>query len=185
VAETEKMRAILPVQLAGVYQAQISLVDQVRALQTNAGPGETRLYRVPVANGGPGQTEMERYFEGKEARETSDGRVLYIKNDRPGLFSRSLARDPNANPEERLVDDITGPIGYFAPVAQGIYYTGQDSFGNYAAFRFFDYARHQSLDVASKVATGNINSLAVSPDGRSLLYTQVPGREANLTLLQF
>lgn len=117
--------------------------------------GETRLYRVPVADGGSGQKEMERWFEGKEARETSDGRVLYIKNDHPGLFSRSLARDPKANPEECLVDDIRGPVGYFAPVAQGIYYTGQDSFGNYAAFRFFDYARRQSVDVASKVTTGN------------------------------
>ena len=53
---------------------------------------------------------MERWFEGKSATETSDGRVLYIKNDRPGLFARSLAGDPTANPEERLVEDIRGPI---------------------------------------------------------------------------
>jgi hypothetical protein len=43
-----------------------------------------------------------------------DGRLLYIKDDRPGLFARSLAGDPAANPEERLVEDIQGPIAYFA-----------------------------------------------------------------------
>ena len=84
---------------------------------------------------------MERWFEGKSATETTDGRVLYIKHDCPGLFARSLAGDPTANPEERLVDDIRGLRGYFATVAQGVYYTGQDSFGRYVGLRFFDYAQ--------------------------------------------
>jgi hypothetical protein len=147
--------------------------------------GEMRLFRVPVTASGNGQTEMERWFEGKEARETSDGRLLYIKDDRPGLFARSLAGDPAANPEEHLVDDIKGPIAYFAPVEQGIYYTGQDSLGNFTALRFFDYVRHHAVTVAPKVIIGGVNSLAVSPDGRSLFYTQVPGTEGNLTLIQF
>ena len=68
-----------------------------------------RLYRVPAESGEKGESEMERWFEGKSATETSDGRVLYIKDDRPGLFARSLTGDPTANPEERLVEDIKGP----------------------------------------------------------------------------
>lgn len=149
--------------------------------------GEMRLYRVAAAGAEAGQTEMERWFEGKEARETSDGRLLYIKDDRPGLFTRSLAGDPTANPEERLVEDIKGPIAYFAPVAQGVYYTGQDALGHYAALRFFDYARRQKVDLAPRVITGDVNSLTVSPDGHTLLYTQTKGPQSQmeLTLIQF
>jgi len=147
--------------------------------------GEMRLYRVPFGNSAGEAAKMERWFEGKEANETLDGRVLYIKDDRPGLFARSLAGDPIANPEERLVTDIQGPIGYVAPVAEGVYYTGQDLSGTYVALRFFDYARKQSVQVASSAITGPVNSLAVSPDGRSLVYTRPTRSEINLALLQF
>ena len=147
--------------------------------------GEMRLYRVPFGNRAGEAGQMARWFEGKEANETSDGRVLYIKDDRPGLFARSLAGDPMANPEERLVADIQGPIGYVAPVAEGVYYTAQDASGTYMALRFFDYARKQSVQVEPSAITGPVNSLAVSPDGRSLVYTCPTRSEINLALLQF
>jgi hypothetical protein len=147
--------------------------------------GEMRLFRVPAEHGQTGESEMERWFEGKSATETSDGRVLYIKNDRPGLFARSLAGDPTANPEERLVEDIRGPIGYFAPVTEGVYYTAQDSFGRYVGLRFFDYARRQTVDVAPQSITGQVNSLIVTPAGTGLVYTQVRRAGIDLTLLQF
>ena len=147
--------------------------------------GEMRLYRVPVGNGVAEPAQLERWFEGKEANETSDGRVLYVKDDRPGLFARSLAGDPVANPDERLVADIQGPIAYLAPVPQGVYYTGQDPPGTYVALRFFDYARKRSVDVAPGAVTGPVNSLTVSPDGRSLLYTRPTRSEIDLALIQF
>jgi Tol biopolymer transport system component len=147
--------------------------------------GEMRLHRVP-ADAGAGQTEMERLFEGKEAMETSDGRVLYIKDDRAGLFSRSLAGgDPAANQEERLVDDIRGPYAYFVPVPGGVYYTGQNSAGIYVAIRFFDYALRKTIDVAPKAISGPVNSLTISPDYSSLVYTQNPMSEIDLALIQF
>jgi sugar lactone lactonase YvrE len=146
--------------------------------------GEMRLYRVPAGRVA-GQAEMERWFEGKEATETSDGRVLYVKDDRPGLFQRSLAGDPAANPEQRLVEDIRGPIAYFVPVPEGVYYTGQNPSGAYLALRFFDYARRETVDVAPRSITGPVNSLTISPDHRSLFYTQTPKSEIDLTLIQF
>jgi Tol biopolymer transport system component len=149
-----------------------------------AGGGEVTLYRVPIENGAAASGEMEKWFEGKEAWESGDGRILFIKNSRPGLFVRSLTGDPTANPEDRLVTDIQGPIGYLAPVAEGVYYTGRDSFG-YTAIRFFDYARKKSVVVASREITGPVNSLAVSPDGRSLLFTRLGDAEFDLTLISF
>jgi len=146
---------------------------------------EMQLYRVPAESSDTGESEMERWFEGKSATETSDGRVLYIKNDRPGLFARSLAGDPTANPEERLAEDISGPIGYFAPVPEGVYYTGQDSFGHYVALRFLDYARGTTMEVAPASVTGQVNSLTVTPDRSRLVYTQTRRAGINLTLIEF
>lgn len=148
--------------------------------------GEMRLYRVPAESTATGESEMERWFEGKSATETSDGRVLYIKDDRWGLFARSLAGDATANPEERLVEDIKGPIGYFVPVAEGVYYTGLDPvWGHYVALRFFEYARRKIVDVASKSITGQVNSLTVTPDGRRLVYTQTASGGVDLSLIEF
>ena len=149
------------------------------------GGSEMYLYRVLAEDGETGESEMERWFEGKSATETADGRVLYIKNDRPGLFARALAGDPTANSEERLVEDIRGPIGYFAPVEQGVYYTGQDLQGRYVGLRFFDYAQRKSIDVAPRSITGPVNSLTVTPDSRQLVYTQNPKAGIDLTLIQF
>ena len=146
---------------------------------------EMYLFRVPAKNGGKGESGMERLFEGKSAVETSDGRVLYIKNDIPGLLARSLTGDPRANPEERLVADIKGPIGYLAGAEKGVYYTGQDLQGRYVGLRFFDYAQKRSVEVAPRSITGPVNSLTVTPDGSQLVYTRNPKDGIDLTLIQF
>ena len=149
------------------------------------GGSEMHLFRVPAASGAKNEGHMERWFEGKSAAETSDGRVLYIKNDRPGLFARALAGDPRANPEERLVEDIRGPIGYFAAAPHGVYYTGQDDRGRYTGLRFFDHAQRRSVEVAPGSITGPVNSLTVTPDGRWLVYTRNPKDGTDLALIQF
>ena len=149
------------------------------------GGSELQLYRVPAENGATGKSDMEPLFEGKSATETSDGRLLYIKSDRPGLFARSLAGDLRANPEESLVEDIRGPIGYFVPVEQGVYYTGQDLQRRYTGLRFFDYARRKSVEVAPSSITGPVNSLTVTRDGSRLVYTRNPKDGIDLSLIQF
>jgi hypothetical protein len=70
-------------------------------------------------------------------------------------------------------------------VSNGVYYTGQDSFGHYAALRFFDYARRRTVEVAPKSITGQVNSLTVTPDGSRLIYTQNPRAGVDLILIQF
>jgi eukaryotic-like serine/threonine-protein kinase len=146
--------------------------------------GEMRLYRVKPTEDGR-EPQLERLFEGKDARETADGRILYVKDDRPGLFSRSLAGNPLENPEERLVDDIIGPIAYYAPTAAGVYYRSQNSFGRYESLRFFDYARRTAVDVAPRSTTGAMAALTVSPDGTELLYAQQAEPGVDLALIEF
>jgi hypothetical protein len=143
------------------------------------------LYRLRADGGDNGKGDLERWFEGKSAVETTDGRILYIKDGRPGLFARSMAGDPKENPEERLVEDIRGPVGYFAPVAEGVYYTAQDAHGNIVALRFFDYARKTITEIAPRSVTGGINSLTVTPDRSRLIYTQTSRDDIDLTLIEF
>jgi len=69
-------------------------------------------------------------------------------------------------------------------VAEGVYYASHDSLG-YTPIRFFDYARKKSIALAPKEITGPVNSLAVSTDGRSLLYTRVGDAEFDLILVSF
>ena len=144
---------------------------------------ELVLFRVPAY--GDAQIEMEKLFVGKVATETPDGRILYIKDFRSGLFARSRAGDVANNPEEQLVNDIEGPIAYFVPVADGVYYTGQNPPQVYVALRYLNFARKTTVDVASRSVTGPVNSLTTSPDGKSLVYTQNPKGETDLTLIEF
>jgi serine/threonine protein kinase len=147
------------------------------------GGPELVLFRVPAY--GDAQIEMEKLFDGKVAIETPDGRLLYIKDVRSGLFARSRTGDVANNPEEQLVNDIKGPIAYFVPVADGVYYTGKNLFDNYVALRYFNYARKTTVDVAPKSVTGPVNSLTISPDGNNLVYTQNPKSETDLTFIEF
>jgi Tol biopolymer transport system component len=146
---------------------------------------EVRLYRVPTDNSDPSDQRIERWFEGKDARETSDGRLVYVKDGVPGIFVRSLAGDPTTNPEERLVSDIVGPIAYYALAPSGIYYTGQNNLGGYVGLHFFDRARNRTVEVASRAVTGEMGGLTVSPDGRRLLYVQTSPPQTDLTLIRF
>jgi dipeptidyl aminopeptidase/acylaminoacyl peptidase len=147
------------------------------------GTAELSVFRVPAF--GDTQIEMERLFEGKEARETLDGRILYIKNKQRGLFARSRKGDVANNPDEQLVEDIQGPIAYFVPVTDGVYYTAKDLFDNYIGLRYYKYATKTTLDFSPRSATGPVNSLTISPDSKNLVFTNNPKGEIDLTLIEF
>ena len=83
------------------------------------------------------------------------------------------------------MEDIRGPLGYFAPVEQGVYYTGQNLRGVYVALRFFEYAQRKNVEIAPLSVTGPVNSRTVTPDGGRLAYTQNPRDGIDLTLIQF
>jgi len=147
------------------------------------GTSELRVFRMPAY--GDARIEMERLFEGKEARETPDGRILYIKDNQRGLFARSRTGDLANNPDEQLVEDIQGPIAYFVPVTDGVYYTAKDLSDKYVGLRYYNYATKTTLDVAPQSVTGPVNSLAISSDGKNLVFTQNPKGETDLTLIEF
>ncbi|MGA2715829.1 MAG: hypothetical protein ABSG41_22230, partial [Bryobacteraceae bacterium] len=112
-------------------------------------------------------------WEGALVRESGDNKsVLYLKTNTPGIFRRPLQGDLSRNPEELLVPDFwpNNQLGGYAPVADGIYYVSGDAQGRPGPFRYFDYASHQSIDVAPAVP-GLGRGFAVSPDRRRMAFS--------------
>jgi Tol biopolymer transport system component len=152
----------------------------IYANRANGGP---RMFRIAT----DGKGTPEDLFEGVSARVTPDGhRIVYGKDGRLGIFSRSLDGDPATNAEEKLVGDYRPPGADLNPVASGIYYIGWDGAGKPRIARFYSYAQKKSVDVA--VLSGRIPDvpgMAVSPDRRSLLYSQFAMTGKDLTLIEF
>ncbi|MEO8464957.1 MAG: winged helix-turn-helix domain-containing protein [Gammaproteobacteria bacterium] len=127
----------------------------------------------------------EPLFEGTLPRLTIDGtRMIYSKTTARGLYARSLAGGAATNPEEKLVDDYTPPLGGTTPTSDGFYYVGLTPAGVPRALRFYDYARHAARDVAS-LPPRTEQGLSVSPDGRTLLYAASSSSNGDLLELEF
>jgi hypothetical protein len=161
------------------FFAPIWAMDGKHLFATGREDGKDEIFRVGVADG-----NAEPLFRGTESAPTPDGkRILYGKVTEPGLFSRALEGDPSRNPEERLVDDFSVPLGGMWPVPSGIYYTGVTPQGKQWAFRFFDYATHRSKDIAP---SGLARGLTLSPDQHELLYSAINDSSGDdLLLLEF
>ena len=94
--------------------------------------GETNIYNVSVAGGVP-----KLLWEGADVVEVP-GRelLLYDKEDKAGIYGRSLTGDLANNPERLLVADFQAPWGGFYPFEDGIYYVGYASDGRPRGFSF-------------------------------------------------
>jgi dipeptidyl aminopeptidase/acylaminoacyl peptidase len=128
--------------------------------------GETNIYSVSVAGGAP-----KLLWEGADAVE-APGRelLLYDKEDKPGIYARSLTGDPTKNPEHLLMSDFQAPWGGFDPFEDGIYYVGYGTDGHPRAFRFYFFDNGKSVDIApSPINLGM--GLTVTPDRTRLAFS--------------
>lgn len=141
-----------------------------------------RMFRIP-AQGGP----IEDLFEASGGIVAPDGRrIVYFKENRSGIFSRSLDGDPASNPEVKLVDDYKAPGDDLNPFPDGIYYISWNGDGRRRAVRFYNYAQKKSVDVIElpgPVATPP--DLAVSPDRRRLIFHQLSAAGTQLSMIDF
>ena len=65
----------------------------------------------------------------------------------------------------------------------GIFYLGRDATRKPVAIRYFDFAEHKSFDLAP-APLGIIPTIAISPDGRLLVYDTLSEAAGGLTLMQ-
>jgi hypothetical protein len=118
---------------------------------------------------------------GFAAFESLDGKTLYYAKGRdvPGLW-----KVPVAGGEETLVLEqlAVGLWGYWGLTAEGIYFYDAST----KAIEFFSFATHKVTQIAKpgKDPVRFNAGLAVSPDGRWILYAQVDQSNSNIMLVE-
>jgi Tol biopolymer transport system component/DNA-binding winged helix-turn-helix (wHTH) protein len=124
--------------------------------------GLHQLWKIPYQGGARVQVTKT---SGIYAMESENGRSLYFaKDNQPGIWRMPV----NGGDEERVVDQPQGwAVWSLAP--RGIYYLHRTQ-NEKGTIEFFDFATHKRTAMADvdKPTPG----LALSPDGRSLLFTR-------------
>jgi Tol biopolymer transport system component/DNA-binding winged helix-turn-helix (wHTH) protein len=142
--------------------------------------GSMQIWKMPATGGQPVQVTEQGGFEGFES---FDGKSLYYTKGRaiPGLW-----RMPTAGGEEEFVTGHhqAGLWRYWRVTEQGIYFATATPAG--AMLEFYSFANKQIIEVArlSRGAERYLPGLAVSPDGRSLLYCQMDRSGSDIMMVE-
>jgi Tol biopolymer transport system component/DNA-binding winged helix-turn-helix (wHTH) protein len=141
--------------------------------------GGWEIWKMPSA-GGPA-AQVTRHG-GYSAFEAPDGKFLYYTKYPavPGVW-----RIPTSGGEETEVIAALEPEywGYWAVVENGIYYLDTTE---KPAIAFFDFTTHRTrrvFDLENRPA-GEATGLAASPDGETILYTQLDALSRDIVLVE-
>ncbi len=135
--------------------------------------GDYQLWKMPAQGGGA--VQLTRHG-GLAAFESTDGRFVYYTKERFNGFWRV----PIEGGEETLVCESCNSLGmsrYWAVVSDGIYFLCPWA-KNDIGICFFNFATHRTsklTKIAGMKEENLSNSFAVSPDRRSILFTQAEG----------
>jgi Tol biopolymer transport system component/tRNA A-37 threonylcarbamoyl transferase component Bud32 len=130
----------------------------------SAKTGRYEVWRMPAA-GGEGEQLTDN--GGFAAWESWDRKTLYYTKwpSGAGLFARPLA----GGPERRVLESLLSYV-YF-PVEEGIYYVVRSEPGLFEV-RFLDFAAGSGR-VVRQFKSGTVQSLSVSPDRKTFLYSGI------------
>jgi hypothetical protein len=138
-----------------------------------------QLWKVPFKGGPPVRVTKDG---GVYATESDDGRFLYFsKNEQPGIWSMPL----NGGKEIQVLDKPAGYGWWFnwTLTRDGIYFLNDEP--PHGKIKFFDFATRKTVSIfALEEPVDDWGGLAVSPDGRSLLYNQLDSSDAYITLVK-
>ncbi len=136
--------------------------------------GDFESFRMPATGQGP----VQFVAVGAPGMESPDGKLFYFTR---GGTSPSLWRVPVEGGEESQV--IESLKGGYEVVEDGIYFIPELTPGAGASIQFLRFATHDVehvLDLEGVLTSG----LSVSPDGRSILYSQMDQSEAGIMLVE-
>jgi Tol biopolymer transport system component/DNA-binding winged helix-turn-helix (wHTH) protein len=139
---------------------------------SDRGGGSFQLWKIHVDGGPPVQVTKNG---GIFASESADGRFLYyLKFESPGIWRMPL----NGSEEIRVFDQPAGDDWWdWALTPSGIYFLDPQ-----VGVKFFDFATGKKISIASwdRPCFG----LAVSPDGKSILYALAGPEESTIMLVK-
>jgi Tol biopolymer transport system component len=141
--------------------------------------GSMQLWKMP-ADGGP--AEQLTHGGGYSGFESMDGRFVYYAAQSEG---GGIWRVPASGGQEQEV--VKGPVDFqdFALGARGIYYLQSRAGGVGGTYdiRYFDLESAKVTTLFHKQGPVRVLTLAVSPDEKSLLYSESPVAESELMLV--
>ncbi|HEX4771913.1 MAG TPA: winged helix-turn-helix domain-containing protein [Bryobacteraceae bacterium] len=140
--------------------------------------GEVEVWKVP-ARGGKAKPVTQN--GGCFPLESRDGKWLYYtKPDHPGVWKMSLA----SGTEQCVAPVSVAAAGSaYAPGHNGIYFIRQAPDHRTGDLAFFDFASHQIKSLAMIGGALELG-LALSPDEREVLYSQIDHVESDLMLVE-
>ena len=141
---------------------------------------DTNLWKVPVQDGTAVQITKKG---GASSRESRDGQYLYYtKGDEPGIWRVAVS----GGEETPVIEEFPNYLaGYWDLVDDGIYFV-DDKTSPYPTIRFFDFADRRKTSVATLAgpAVPWAGGLTVSPDRRSIVYTQSTYTRSEIMLVE-
>jgi len=145
------------------------------------GSNRTADWQVWKAPAKGGQAVEVTRQGGREAFESLDGKFVYYSKGSsiPGIW-----RIPATGGEEiRILDEVVQ--GFWALLDIGIYFVNTKA-RPLPTIEFFNFATGRTTQIAAieKDLELVIPSLAISPDGRKVLYVQVDRRESDIMLME-
>jgi Tol biopolymer transport system component len=141
--------------------------------------GNCQIWKMPAESGQAVQVTKQGGFF---ALESPDRQFVYYAkklDDNPALW-----RVPVEGGEEAPVHDLVKPAdwGQWTVVDEGVYFVNATEPSS-PAIEFFDFATSQVRPIAT-LEKPTIVGLAVSPDGRWILYTQIDRRDSDIMLVE-
>ena len=141
--------------------------------------GDYQVWKVPLIGGDPVQVTTQGGFK---PFESADGKFIYYAK---GVTAPGIWRVPISGGEEVLVlDAVAGYWGNWGLTREGIYYIDAETKIG-AAIEFFNFGTRHTSKVAS-LGRANVAWLgfAVSPDGKSALYTLMEHEGSDIMLVE-
>jgi Tol biopolymer transport system component len=139
--------------------------------------GPLQLWKVPFKGGPPLQVTRNG---GVYAIESDDGRFLYFtKNGQAGIW-----KIPLEGGEETRILDQPGAWFDWALARTGIYFLNRSIRPN-GRIEFFDFATRETYPILTlEKPAPDFGGLAISPDGRSLLFGQTELDDSDIMLVK-
>lgn len=141
--------------------------------------GQWEVWKIPPAGG---KAIQVTYQGGFAALESPDGKTLYYAK---GLTVPGLWKISASGGEESEVMGMPQPSfwGYWAPVRHGIYYLDTTTVPGLNLLNLSTNQTTRVFDLENRPAE-QAPGLAVSPDGQSILYTQMNQAIVDIDLVQ-
>jgi Tol biopolymer transport system component/DNA-binding winged helix-turn-helix (wHTH) protein len=140
--------------------------------------GQSQVWKARTDGSGAVQVTKRGGFA---ALESPDGRFLYYSKETPG--GPALWRMPVGGGEEHEVVAGISDWSTFAPLNHGVYFIARRGHTAAASIQFLSFA-DGAITTIIVIAKPVFVGLTVSPDGKSLLYTQIDQESSDLMLVE-